>query len=739
MSEGLSRFFLNNFIIGFSSELRTPFVVFPMMRSLDNKSLDYIQLLIKELFDRYDTLTDPSSTTNKNQLLPLLELISEVKHCCDRITIIVNSMSTGSFNVSLYFNEIQSLLISIHSLMVFSQTNPFPGITPVIDEIYRWAKEWGWYYSFNFNEEYEISQNIEYTKESKPSTVIVPLVNWILQDLKDSSEDSDFFLFKDLYKLQRADSVGIEFAKEQTFLLQLSRKRHDYIFRVFFDLMELSLNPEPVYDLSKLFISVSDGENKMSFRDYEDFCGKFSFDFNSIHEWKLKQLVHSLDFCLRRLSAPMFRRFWRIVYQNVVTYGNSKFFLFSPYPLFYYENNEIHKYCYNVSKFIQDNNISLKKRKDRKNYRKLNEQVLKIIDNDSPSHDNLFYEVNLEFLKHVSSGEARDLLRIYENQKFKWDFYERNLVQGEFQFLEDLVEVMASSFTGFSREEIILRLMNDLENFDGDYYPLLKEQDTHIRRFTLTLPIPSLPDSIGQLKKLESCGINSPLTKLPNTFGLLVNLKFLYLSCHLSNLPKSFKQLKKLITLSLDCNQFSCIPEPIRYLDTLERLDLSDNPLEVLPKWLDELKNLEELDIYRTPLEKKPDFLPNLSNLVIRHTHPYDVSTRIEVAGVKKPIPAHIGKEAIFKHIKCPYCPNYTIISSRQFSGRDILYITCSSCWRSYSLMEELWENSYEWLYFDICPSCKQMTHQGLLRRSDAESTPFIECIACKYSYNLNS
>jgi Leucine rich repeat len=86
--------------------------------------------------------------------------------------------------------------------------------------------------------------------------------------------------------------------------------------------------------------------------------------------------------------------------------------------------------------------------------------------------------------------------------------------------------------------------------------------------------IDSIPDSIGQLTKLEGLAFtNSRLKYLPATIG----------------------NLKRLKDLALIDNNFETLPESIGDLSSLERLNLCGNNIKTLPKSIIRLKNLKFL------------------------------------------------------------------------------------------------------------------------------------------------
>ena len=107
----------------------------------------------------------------------------------------------------------------------------------------------------------------------------------------------------------------------------------------------------------------------------------------------------------------------------------------------------------------------------------------------------------------------------------------------------------------------------------------------------------SLPDSIGQLTKLESLFIiNNQLTSVPDSIKLLTSLDALSFGRnHLTSIPDSIGQLTNLKELYLYNNQLTTIPDTIGQLTALKILYLSNNELISLPESIGDLTALEKL------------------------------------------------------------------------------------------------------------------------------------------------
>ncbi|ELT92244.1 hypothetical protein CAPTEDRAFT_174612, partial [Capitella teleta] len=166
--------------------------------------------------------------------------------------------------------------------------------------------------------------------------------------------------------------------------------------------------------------------------------------------------------------------------------------------------------------------------------------------------------------------------------------------------------------------------------------------------------ISGLPESIGNLKKLEKIQIGSvicelerrhfqngnwidqlpsrfshmtmlkeayldenQISELPEDFGRLVNLEFIDLGQNqLRRLPDSFCQLRSLRVCQLSKNLLECLPENIGELKSLVDLRLDNNQISDVPSSLGELSNLQSLDLFHNLFTELPACLSKLTNLV---------------------------------------------------------------------------------------------------------------------------
>ncbi|GLT51973.1 hypothetical protein SLA2020_253420 [Shorea laevis] len=127
----------------------------------------------------------------------------------------------------------------------------------------------------------------------------------------------------------------------------------------------------------------------------------------------------------------------------------------------------------------------------------------------------------------------------------------------------------------------------------------------------------SIPDSIGQLSKLESMDLSgNQLGSIPDSIGQLSKLESMYLfGNQLRSIPDSIGQLSKLESMDLSQNQLGSIPDSIGQLSKLEIMDLSGNQLRSIPDSIGQLSNLESMDLFGNQLRSIPDSIGQLSKL----------------------------------------------------------------------------------------------------------------------------
>lgn len=128
--------------------------------------------------------------------------------------------------------------------------------------------------------------------------------------------------------------------------------------------------------------------------------------------------------------------------------------------------------------------------------------------------------------------------------------------------------------------------------------------------------IESIPDTIGQLNKLQLLRVCGSFSCIPASIGSLVNLKTLLIrSENLECIPDSIGELQKLEELILS-GKFTSIPRSIFDLKALKRLAINSyGELESIPIGLYEYGVLQDLEISNSRLTSFPDALLNLNHL----------------------------------------------------------------------------------------------------------------------------
>jgi hypothetical protein len=124
------------------------------------------------------------------------------------------------------------------------------------------------------------------------------------------------------------------------------------------------------------------------------------------------------------------------------------------------------------------------------------------------------------------------------------------------------------------------------------------------------------PPEIGKFTGLKSLIIfsNKQLEALPDSIGNLTKLEYLGLSFNgLKALSDSIGKLRNLKVLELDNNQLKTLPDSICKLDLLSRLNVQNNPLEALPVQIGNMKQLNSIMAQGAMLTTIPTSMQNSS------------------------------------------------------------------------------------------------------------------------------
>ena len=135
----------------------------------------------------------------------------------------------------------------------------------------------------------------------------------------------------------------------------------------------------------------------------------------------------------------------------------------------------------------------------------------------------------------------------------------------------------------------------------------------------------SLPKSIGCLTNLVELHVSfaPSLKSLPEEIGNLANLETLEVSdSGLETLPDSIGQLKKLRKLKLfcyshvmGCSELLTLPETIGGLTNLEYLYLKNSAVQEIPETVGDLTNLKSIELCGSSISSLPCSIGRLTNL----------------------------------------------------------------------------------------------------------------------------
>jgi len=117
--------------------------------------------------------------------------------------------------------------------------------------------------------------------------------------------------------------------------------------------------------------------------------------------------------------------------------------------------------------------------------------------------------------------------------------------------------------------------------------------------------IESLPDELGNVKKLERIHLNNnALTALPDDIALLSNLKVLSAAHNqIGYLPSNLGQSHNLLSLDLSHNEITEIPEEIGNCPDLSEIKLNDNKITSIPETFGNLRDAINVYLHNNEIQ----------------------------------------------------------------------------------------------------------------------------------------
>ena len=187
----------------------------------------------------------------------------------------------------------------------------------------------------------------------------------------------------------------------------------------------------------------------------------------------------------------------------------------------------------------------------------------------------------------------------------------------------------------------------------GRHLPSLKELAIN------TNSLQQLPESVGQLRALQSLIVRyNLLTSLP-PFGPLPNLAHIDVSNnHLTALPESIGALAHLQTLDAHANELSALPGRLCELRELRKLILRENKLGSLPEAIASLQALSLLDVSSNALRQLPPSVGYLGSRLLE----LDVSRNLLTE-----LPPSLGELRGLQRLRASANPSLSTLPS--FSG----------------------------------------------------------------------
>lgn len=198
------------------------------------------------------------------------------------------------------------------------------------------------------------------------------------------------------------------------------------------------------------------------------------------------------------------------------------------------------------------------------------------------------------------------------------EFEEKEIFHNILVFI-DKIQIFYHEYKALTEfEKSTLKKIRITPGLSTDDFTAIVKEGYIIKLYLRRQGITSLPDSIGNLKKLQHLDlVGNHLESLPISIGNLTELTDLNLiNNNLTVLPESINLLSKLKTLNLFGNNLTELPESIGNLVSLETLGLHGNQLLTLPDSIGNLHQLKSINLRNNKLRLIPDTIGQLNALV---------------------------------------------------------------------------------------------------------------------------
>ncbi|MHA1105327.1 MAG: leucine-rich repeat domain-containing protein [Promethearchaeota archaeon] len=175
-------------------------------------------------------------------------------------------------------------------------------------------------------------------------------------------------------------------------------------------------------------------------------------------------------------------------------------------------------------------------------------------------------------------------------------------------------KILPESIGNFKNIEVLRYIGENIIELPKSIYKLKNLRELSVDSEVLV----KFPNSVIRLENLESLIIRSPLLcSIPKKISNLKRLKQLSVGSRIDNIPDSLSQLKNLESLNLNNNPLKKIPESIYSLENLFQFHIGNTNIKELSESIAMLKNLDVLDIKQIYIKEIPEAVLSLEKLRI--------------------------------------------------------------------------------------------------------------------------